>query len=169
MVEGAGLTALEVLGVAIKSEIEAAAFYARLRERVGNSGLAAKLRFLQTEEEKHRVILEGEYKRRFPAVELRLPPNSLISLPDSASLSDLTVPKLFGIAMKAEQASAEFYSREADRSADETGRTILRYLSRVEQGHYQMLETEYELVSRFHDYYNADDFHLGQELIHIGP
>lgn len=169
MVEGAGLTALEVLGVAIKSEIQAASLYARLGKRVGNSSLAAKLRFLQTEEEKHRTILEGEYKRRFPDVSLRLPPGDVVPLPDEKPGSELTVPELFLLAMKAEQSSAEFYARAADRTQDEPGRIILRYLARVEQGHYQILEAEYELVSRLPDYYNADDFHLGQELMHIGP
>ncbi|HOU23730.1 MAG TPA: ferritin family protein [Anaerolineae bacterium] len=169
MVEGGGLTALEVLGVAIKSEVEAASLYARLRERVGNSALAAKLRFLQTEEEKHRTMLEDEYQRRFPEVALRLPPGGIIPLPREEDVSHLTVPELFRLAMKAEQSAAAFYAREAERSRDEAGRVTLRYLSNVEQGHYQMLETEYELVSRFPDYYNADDFHLGQELMHIGP
>jgi len=169
MVEGAGLTALEVLGVAIKSEIEAASLYARMEGRVGNSSLAAKLRFLRTEEEKHRAMLEGEYQRRFPDVALQLPPGDVVPLPDAIPGSDLTVPDLFLLAIKAEQSSAEFYAREADRTHDEPGRITLRYLSKVEQGHYQMLVTEYELVSRFPDYYNADDFHLGQELIHIGP
>lgn len=169
MVEGGGLTALEALGVAIKSEIEAASLYARLRERVGSSSLAAKLHFVQAEEEKHRAILEGEYQRRFPDVDLRLPPDAVVPLPDEASFADLSVPELFRVAMQAEQASAEFYLREAERTQDEAGRTILRYLGKVERGHYLMLETEYDLVSRFPDYYNADDFHLGQELIHIGP
>jgi rubrerythrin len=169
MVEGGGLTALEALGVAIKSEIEAASLYARLRKRVGSSSLAAKLHFVQAEEEKHRAILEGEYQRRFPDVALRLPPGSVVPLPDEASFADLSVPELFRVAMKAEQTSAEFYLREAERTQDEAGRTILRYLGKVERGHYQMLETEYDLASRFPDYYNADDFHLGQELMHIGP
>ena len=169
MVEGVGLTALEVLGIAIKSEIQAASFYGRLVDRVGNSSLAAKLRFLQAEEEKHRAILEGEYKRRFPDIDLRLPSTSVVPLPDQVSSADLTVPELFRVAMKAEQTSAEFYAREAEQTRDDAGRTILRYLGKVERGHYQMLETEYELVSRFPDYYNADDFHLGQELMHSGP
>ncbi len=169
MVEGGGLTALEALGVAIKSEIEAASLYARLRKRVGSSSLAAKLHFVQAEEEKHRAILEGEYQRRFPDVALRLHSGSVVPLPDEASFADHSVPELFRVAMKAEQTSAEFYLREAERTQDEAGRTILRYLGKVERSHYQMLETEYDLVSRFPDYYNADSFHLGQELMHIGP
>ena len=168
MAHSEGLTALEVLGVAIKSEIEAASLYARMAGQVRNASLAAKLDFLRREEEKHRTILQGLYARRFPEVELQLPAESSVPPIDVAALPGMTVPELFQLAMKAEQLAADSYSREADRSYDEMGRTTLRYLGNIERGHYHMLETEYELVSRFPDYYNADEFHFGDELMHIG-
>ena len=164
-----GLTALEVLGVAIKSEIEAAALYARMADQVGNASLVAKLNFLRQEEEKHRAILEDVYARQFPDVELQLPAKSLVPVVDATALEGLTIPELFQLAMKAEQISADFYAQEADRSRDEIGRTVLRYLSNVEHSHYKMLETEFELASRFPDYYNVDEFHLGDEMVHVGP
>ena len=169
MAANEGLTALEVLGVAIRSEIEAASLYARLAAQVRNATLATKLDFLRREEEKHRSILQDVYQRRFPDVELQLPDRSPVPTFDGAALADMAVPELFQLAMKAEQLASEFYAREAERSFDEMGRTTLRYLSHVESGHYKMLETEYELVSRFPDYYNADEFHFGTELMHIGP
>lgn len=169
MAENQGWTAVEVLGVAIKSEIEAASLYGRMAERVRNPSLLTKLSFLRQEEEKHRTMLEELYGKQFPDVELQLPSRSLVPTVDDRTLSQMQVPDLFQLAMKAEQSSAHFYSREADRSSDPAGRTMLRYLSNVERGHYQMLETEYDLVARFPDYYNADDFHLGDELMHIGP
>jgi rubrerythrin len=169
MAANEGLTALEVLGVAIKSEIEAAALYARLSEQVRNATLATKLDFLRREEEKHRAILQDMYQRRFRDVELQLPARSPVPTVDAAALGNMTVPELFQLAMKAEQLASDFYAREADRSFDEMGRTTLRYLSQVESSHYKMLETEYELVSRFPDYYNADEFNFGTELVHIGP
>jgi len=169
MAANEGLTALEVLGVAIKAEIEAAALYTRLAAQVRNATLASKLDFLRREEEKHRSILQDVYQHRFPDVELQLPARSIVPTVDAASLTRMTVPELFQLAMKAEQLASDFYAREAERSFDEMGRTTLRYLSHVESGHYKMLETEYELVSRFPDYYNADEFHFGSELVHIGP
>ena len=169
MAANEGLTALEVLGVAIKAEFEAAALYTRLAAQVRNATLASKLEFLRREEEKHRSILQDVYQRRFPDVDLQLPAHSPIPTVDVATLTDMAVPALFQVAMQAEQLAADFYAREADRSFDEMGRTTLRYLSHVESGHYKILETEYELVSRFPDYYNADEFNFGSELIHIGP
>ncbi|MBC7262470.1 MAG: ferritin family protein [Chloroflexi bacterium] len=164
-----GLTALEVLGIAIKSEIEAASLYARMTALVRNTSLASKLAFLRQEEEKHREMLESLYTRRFPDVELQLPAKSPVPQIQSADLDDMTVPELFQLAMQAEQMAADFYSREADRSNDQAGRTMLRYLSNVEHGHYHLLQTEYELVSRFPSYYDADEFHFGDEMMHIGP
>ena len=63
MGEDQGLSALEVLGVAIQSEIEAASLYVRMAKDVRNTSLAAKLSFLRQEEEKHRALLEDLYAR----------------------------------------------------------------------------------------------------------
>ena len=114
-------------------------------------------------------MLESLYHSQFPDVALELPTKSLVPVIGAADLTKMTVPELFQLAMQAEESSAGFYALEADRSRDEKGRAILRYLSNVERGHHRMLETEYELLSRFPDYYNADEFHFGEELVHIGP
>lgn len=164
-----GLTALEVLGIAIQSEIEAALLYARMIGLVRNTSLASKLAFLRQEEEKHREMLEELYTCRFPDIELQLSVKSPVPQIQNTNLDDMTVPELFQLAMQAEQLAADFYSREADRSNDQAGRAMLRYLSNVERGHYHLLQTEYELVSRFPSYYDADEFHFGDEMMHVGP
>jgi rubrerythrin len=169
MPEDQGLSALEALGVAIKSEIEAVELYTRIAQSVRNSFLAAKLDFLRQEEGKHRVMLEEFYARRFPDVELKLTTTPVMPGLETPNLTAATVPDLFKLAMLAEKISADFYSREADRTTDPAGRTMLRYLSRVEGSHLHLLETEYDLVSRFPSYYSADEFHMGDELMHIGP
>ncbi|MDY7042215.1 MAG: hypothetical protein SVX38_15265, partial [Chloroflexota bacterium] len=65
--------------------------------------------------------------------------------------------------------SAEFYADFAKRAEDVKGRSVLQYLSNMESGHYHLLETERDFISQFPDYYNADEFHLGEEMIHLGP
>jgi rubrerythrin len=136
---------------------------------VVNRDLRERLRFLVKEEEKHRQILEQAYARQFPDVELALPAHSLVPTVESAIEEEVSVPELFQIAMKAEQLSAEFYQDLADRSKEETSRTTLTYLSRMEVGHYNLLKTEFELIQRFPSYYQVDEFHLGEEMIHFGP
>jgi hypothetical protein len=32
-----------------------------------------------------------------------------------------------------------------------------------------LLQVEHDLISRFPDYYNVEEFHFGDEFIHLGP
>lgn len=162
------LTSLEVLGVAIKSEINAAQIYERLHQKVRNRGLRERLRFLQGEEQRHRQLLEGMYEKTFPDAELKLPQRSFVPM-DLAMKEDITVPELLQLAMRAEKDSERFYNELAERSKDPSGKSLLMYLSKMEQGHYHLLENEYELIEQFPDYYKAEDFDLGEEAIHLGP
>lgn len=163
------LTFVEIMGIAIKSEVNAAQVYDKLAQRVQNQALKEKVLFLKGEEEKHRTILEEMYDRSFPKVELVLPPRSLLPKVDMA-LSDATpIPELLDIAMEWEKLSEEFYADFAKRSKDVKGKAVLQYLSKMESGHYHLLKTERDLISQFPDYYNAEEFHFGDEMVHFGP
>ncbi len=163
------LTPLEVLGIAIKSEIEAARLYRHMCNLVANLDLRERLNFLVREEEKHRRILETAYDRQFPEVELVLPAKSLVPTVQAALEEDTPLPELFRLAMQAEQLSKDFYAELADASEEENTRTTLSYLSQMEQGHYELLRTELEMIQRFPEYYQVEVFDLGQEMIHFGP
>jgi rubrerythrin len=163
------LTPLEILGVAIKSEIEAARLYRYMATLVVNRDLRGRLEFLVHEEEKHRRILEGVYARQFPDVELVLPARSLVPTIAGAIAEGAPVPELFRLAMEAEHLSEQFYSDLAGRAEEENSRTTLTYLSRMEHGHYELVRTELELIQRFPTYYQVEVFDLGQEMIHFGP
>ena len=159
----------EVLAVAIRSEIEAAGFYAGILEQVKNTLLQQKLKFLVMEEKKHRKILEKLHGQRFPEVELKIPekpdrPRTSAALNEKASVLDL-----FRIALEAEKLAEQYY-RDARGVVDDAGsQKMLEYLSRVERSHYFLIKSEIDLLSRFPDYYDAEDFHLGQDLFHVGP
>jgi rubrerythrin len=165
----ADLTPLEILGVAIKSEIEAAGLYEYMADRVVNRDLRERLLFLVREEEKHRRILEEAYARQFPDVELALPAHSFVPTVEPALKEGASIPELFRLAMQAESLSAEFYEDVAGRALEETSRATLTYLSRMERGHFELLRTELELIQRFPSYYQVEEFHLGEEMVHLGP
>ena len=57
------LTGLEVLGIAIRSEVEAHRFYTQVLKRVQNPILREKLSRLAAEEKRHRQILEERYRK----------------------------------------------------------------------------------------------------------
>lgn len=185
MVNNVQLTPLEALGVAIKAEIEAAETYERLAHLVKNRALKEKAHFLRGEELKHRALLEEAYARQFPDVELVLPAQSLVPRADAApvlsgaegSEDEVSVPELrpelveglLALAMQAEQASERFYADLARRSQSESARAMFQHLSRMESSHFHLLQVEHDLVTQFPDYYNVEEFHFGDEFIHLGP
>ena len=159
----------QILAVAIASEIDAAAFYSRLQERVRNVILLQKLKFLAFEEEKHRQILERLFAERYAGLDRSLPEGS--SKPRLVGLlaENPAVLELFRAALEAERASESFYNDAARTVEDEAGRRILGYLSRVERSHQSVILSEIDLLDRFPDYYNVEDFHIAGDLFHIGP
>jgi rubrerythrin len=163
------LAAWQILGVAIHSEIDAAAFYKRLQGRIKNVLLIQKLKFLVLEEEHHKKIIEHLLAQRYPDKPKDVPESSLMP-PIGVSLpADPAVPALFEAALRAEEISEAYYSDAAERVEDEAGRRILAYLGRVERSHQAMIRSEMELISKFPDYYNVEDFHIAQDLFHVGP
>lgn len=168
MANNVQLTPLEALGIAIKSEIEAAETYERLANLVQNRTLKEKAHFLRGEELKHRALLEEAYARQFPGVELVLPAQSLV--PRVKELEgEVSVPELLALAMEAEQASERFYADLARRSQSGSARAMFQHLGRMENSHFHLLQVGHDLVTQFSDYYNVEEFHFGDELIHLGP
>jgi rubrerythrin len=159
----------EVLAVAIRSEIEAAGFYAGILEQVKNILLQQKLKFLVMEEKKHRKILERLHGQRFPEIELKIPEKPARPRTPGAWSEKASILELFKIALEAEKLAEQYY-RDARGVVDDAGsQKMLEYLNRVERSHYFLIKSEIDLLSRFPDYYDAEDFHLGQDLFHVGP
>lgn len=163
-----GLRPDQILAVAVKSEIEAADIYTSLHQRVKNELLRKKLKFLVFEEKKHRAILERLFFQRFPEEELKIPESSFLPQVSVTVDEKSSVLDLFKAALNAEKMSEDFYAEAAGR-AEEGSQKILKYLSRVERSHYFMIQSEIVLLEKFPDYYNVEDFHLGHEMVHIGP
>ena len=162
------LTSLEIMGLAIKAEVEAGQVYDRLAQKVKNRGLKEKLLFLRGEEQKHRSILEEMYATSFPEVKLLLPPRSLLPKVYIALNETTPVPGLLVIAMEWEKLSEEFYADFARRARDARGRAVLRHLSKMESSHYHLLQTERDFIAQFPDYYDVEELHFGQALLHLG-
>lgn len=159
----------EVLAAAVRSEIEAANFYGRLLGRVKNAVLEQKLKFLVLEEKKHRKILERLHSQRYPDRKLMIPEKSVGPRLPAAVDRKSSILDLFKVALAAEKFAEEYY-RDAQKAMEDAGsRKMLEYLSRVERSHYFLIKSEIDLLSRFPDYYDVEDFHLGQDLVHIGP
>ena len=159
------LSSIEVYGIAIKSEIEAARAYQRMVARTDRADVRKKLRFLRDEERKHRQLLEEAYQKEFPDVKLELPAQGLAPTLTAAVDRDTPLVRLFELAMEAEKASEKFYTEAAERSDSISGRRLLAYLSGMERGHYFVLKSEYDLMQQFERFESYKKF----SAEHLGP
>lgn len=159
----------EILSVGIRSEVDAVSFYTRLQSRVKNVILLQKLKFLALEEEHHRKILERLLGQRFPEKTMGAPESSLMPPIAAAVGEQASVLDLFLAALKAEETAENFYQEAGGLAEDEGSRKMLAYLGRVERSHQAMIRSEIDLLEKFPDYYNVEDFHVGEDLFHVGP
>jgi len=165
----AALKPSEILAIAVKAEIDAASIYVGLQGRVKNEVLLQKLKFLAHEEERHRAMLERLSADRFPGQEPKVPDRLDLPLKSVPIDEKSSVLDLFKLALQKEKQAEDFYKDSRKTMEDEQSRKILDYLSRVERSHYFMIKSEIDLLQKFPDYYNVEDFHAAQDLFHIGP
>ncbi|HVO76460.1 MAG TPA: ferritin family protein [Candidatus Bathyarchaeia archaeon] len=162
------LTTLEVLGIAIKSEIEAIKLYYRMKDKTRNPDLKAKLDFIASQEKNHERLLTEAYRKKFPGVELSMPSNTIVPSIDDVLPSEATLKELFTAAMEAEKKADEFYTGLAKKTRDQSSRSMLEYLASMERSHLSILEAEFRQLEITEDY-NTDDFLRGERLMNVGP
>jgi len=163
------VSSLDILALAIKSEIEAANFYNRLGRKIKADLLKQKVHFLAYEEKKHRAILTRLCRQRFGQVPSSLPEHGLALNIEIASIKKLTVLELFQAALQAEKMAEAFYQEAGDKVEDKEAKAILNYLRRVERSHAALILSEIGLLRYFPEDYDVASAHFGEELAHIGP
>lgn len=159
----------EIISLAINSEFEAKKTYTILKDKILNKLLRQKLELLIAEEEKHAQLLKRLFHQRFPHQQIKASEKSLWPSPQIKLEETGSVVDLFNLALKAEETFEKFYSQASRTVTTKEERQIFRYLSRVERTHFFMIQSEVDLLQRFPDYYQVEDFHFGDDLFHIGP
>jgi rubrerythrin len=146
----------ELLGIAIRAEIEANKTYSVLAERVSNPLLREKFQWLAYEENKHKEILENLYKTLSQGDELQIPDATDETLLPSIHISpSSSFADILHQAMESEKSAENFYTNLSQRF-DDPQKKILNYLSKVEHSHYLVLQSEYTLAQDFEDYAEKD-------------
>ncbi len=140
------LTTLEILGIAIKSEIDAVRLYTRMKEMVNSEDLKEKMDFLISQERKHEQILKEVYGKKFPEVKLALPPKAIVPMIDDVLSRQSSLKELFDVGMKAERLAEEFYTNLADKTGEISSKSILIYMANMERSHYAILEAEWKQI-----------------------
>jgi rubrerythrin len=148
------LTTVEILGLAIRSEEEAAKFYGDLAKRIGNALARAKYEALAREESSHRQILINLYRKM--TGEKR--PPEITGEPAVAEGGGVHVEtegleRLLQVAIEREQRAGNFYREMSSKMEDANGRRLLQYLADIERGHEVMLASELEAYRRDKNWY----------------
>ena len=167
MVDVSSLSTEHALSMALKSEIEAAEVYKKLKKVVKNFVMKNKLQFLINEEKMHKQVVEALFQRMFPGKDIPKSDKSLVPRLTISLKEDDSVVELLESAMEAEKISAEFYDSLSQEVEERGVQEILLYLSSMEHGHYALLKGEYDLCVRDEMYYERDDFQY--DMVHIGP
>ena len=156
MIEISSASLKDLLGYAVRSEIDSNQAYSDLADRVTNPLLKEKFHWLAFEEDKHKQILERLHGALFPGETLKVPDQpseelfKKIDVAPSSSLLDILLQ-----AMESEKVAEDFYARLAERM-EKAQKRLLQYLSKVEHSHYLMLKAEYDAVQDFEDYAEKD-------------
>jgi rubrerythrin len=155
----------DMILAALRSEIDSRDLYKGIAERVKNAFLKERLLFLSSEEEKHREFVQSLYERQFSDKELSVPKVSPVPLPEIRFEQEIVpISAILSQAMNAEKAAHDFYLGLSKRyEEDETIRKTLVYFSKMEMGHYNLLQAERENVLQF------EDFDVELPMAHMGP
>lgn len=163
------LTTIEILGIAIQSEIESARYYQSIKRIVRTPVLKDKLGFLVSEEQKHRRILMDYYNLKFPNVDLSKPHSSIVPKPVVPHKGRVIISDLLKAAMKAEGKAEEFYQSMASNMNDVQGNLLLKYMAKVETSHYYLLKNELDLIRQGSKIKELKILYQSDENVHIGP
>lgn len=131
----------ELLGRAIKTEIEEAEIYRDLLEKDLLEETRSKVERFITQEEDHKEKLEATFDDFFPGEEIPLPDRSGIEIPKE--ISQQVAPKeLMEKAMDAESDAEEFYREMIHEFEEKEVRRLLGFLASNEREHYEILKEE---------------------------
>lgn len=149
------LTAVEVIGLAIRSEEDAAAFYGHIAKQIKNDLVKAKFEELAREEVGHKKILTNMYRKM--TGEESAPPK-IPGAPETAEGGGVPtgvthIEELLKIAIGREQKANLFYREAAENTSDMSGKRTLEYLATIEHGHELVLKAELEAYLRDKNWY----------------
>jgi len=159
----------EIISLAFHSEVKAEQVYLFLKKKIKNKLLRRKLDFLGYEQARHAELLKRFFNQKYPQESMPSPkisfwPEGKVFLTKSSSIKDLFIQ-----ALENEKIFENFYLSVSRLMKSPPLRHVFKYLSRVERTHYFIIKTELDLLEKFPDYYQVEDFHFGDELVHIGP
>jgi len=155
----------ELLLAAMKAEIESRTLYITLASTVKNAFLKDRLKFLASEEDKHKKFIEDIFETSFPGKKPMLPKISPVPMASVVIVeTNPHVSVVLAKAMVAEKVARAFYLGLAKRfKGDRTVKASIEYLAIMEQMHYDMLGLEVDRLKA------EEDYIIEWPMMHAGP
>lgn len=157
----------ELLTIAAKSEVNAREVYEYLSNRSDNFVVTDRFEFLAGEEQKHEDFIRSLYQKRNSGQKLDIKEDTPVPIPFIKYDDQTDESEIISQAMEAEIASRDFYQDMADKAQSLKGEgdpeKLLRYLSGMEQNHYEILKSERERMLEFEEF---DEYY---PAMHMGP
>jgi rubrerythrin len=149
-----GLTSLEVLGIAVRSEMDAQDVYQEMALRISNPRVKERFHLVVAEEQRDQILLERKYRELFPDVPLELPSSLLPPRVCSADLrGGLGLLGVLDLAIQEERHSRNFSLGAASRVEDLGGKAMLNFLADWEYAHQMMLTAERDMLVKYPNNY----------------
>lgn len=148
-----GLTSLEALGVAIRSEMDAQAVYREMAQRTTEPRIRRRFENLAADEEQHATYLKERYRKLAGGVELKLPPSQLpggMATPEERRR--MTMLQVLDVAIEEERQSRNFYLSASRETQDPSGQEMFRFLADLEYQHWMALSHERDLLLQYPNY-----------------
>jgi rubrerythrin len=162
------LTALELLGVAIRAEIDAQGFYKAMAKRIKNRVVKERILGLAGDELGHERLLKRIYTEWSGEENPPIPDKGPVPL--SELINDkMSHEQVLETAIAQERAAVDRYIEAAKKAQDDSGRRVLQYLSEFERTHERMLTSELEYLRKNEDWFEEDTFPGSDRPTHLGP
>lgn len=148
------LTLIEILGLAIKSEEEAALFYTNVAKMIKNDLVRGKYESLAREEVGHKHMLIGLYRKMTGEKEPPCIPTGVdVAEKYSVQFNVDSIEEVLMYAIGREKHANEFYRKAAAKAIDVNSKRTLEYLADIERGHEVLLKSELDAYLRDRDWY----------------
>lgn len=157
------LTAVEVLGLAVTQEVAAYKRYKLFAQRVNNPLVKEKFVSLANEEKAHRELLYKMLQQSTGEDKPPLPQNAPRFNEDEEL--ERSLPEILELAIRKEQEAQQFYRAAAELAKDPTGKHLLLYLARFEEGHERTLQEELTALANYPRWFDME----GPDIMLVGP
>jgi rubrerythrin len=142
------LTALEIIGIAIRAEQDAYTLYSAMAGQVSRAELKAELERLAGQEQEHERWLTDYYRQATGEDSPPPVPDVQITLFGPEVHDGMTLLEVLDVAIEKERAAEKVYAEALRRSDDPSGKRLLGELVEFERGHARKLQVMRDEISR---------------------